>query len=186
MTKQALDSHIMRIKIAFIVALIFPLMVAAQPQPEPSSANFKSRVKKFVGPVPSQPFWNLQASIWTTHYSKNPEHNNNQDLLGLERHSKNSYLFGAATFRHSFGKRSSYIYSGKRFDFANTPFFSKVTIGLIHGYRGEYRDKIPFNRYKIAPAVIPSIGVKYKAFTAEAVMLGNSAAMVTLGLRFGN
>lgn len=168
-----------------ILLALFLLPTLANAQSAHKSDSLVTKAKKLLEPQPSTPFWNLQASVWTTHYRKNPEHNNNQDLIGLERHRDDSYLFGAATFRHSFGKRSAYVYAGKRFDLAGSPFFSKVTMGLIHGYRGEYRDKIPFNRYEIAPAIIPSLGINYKALTAEAVLLGNSAAMVTVGFRFG-
>ena len=167
----------------FCALLGLPLLVNAE---QSAPASFSDKVKKFLGPVPSQPFWNFQASVWTTHYSSNPEHNNNQELFGLERHRHDSYLYGAATFKHSFGKRSAYVYGGKRYEFGDTPFFGKLTAGLLHGYRGEYRDKIPFNRYEIAPAIIPSVGVNYKMLTSELVFLGNSAAMITVGLRFGS
>jgi len=152
---------------------------------EQEPRGFYPKLKKLVGPVPSEPFWNFQTSVWTTHYNPKPEHNNNQDLFGIERHRDDSYMFGAATFRHSFGKRSFYVYTGKRFDFGDSPFFSKVSIGALHGYRGEYKDKIPLNKYGTAPVIIPSVGVNYKMLTSELIFLGNSAAMVTVGLRFG-
>lgn len=167
----------------FCALLCLPFLAYAE---QPADTGFSTKLKKFLGPTPSQPFWNVQASVWTTHYSPNPEHNNNQDLIGLERHRHDSYLYGGASFRHSFGRRSEYVYAGKRFDFGHTPFYSKLTAGLIHGYRGEYRDKIPFNRFEIAPAIIPSVGINYKMLSSELVFLGNSAAMVTVGLRFGS
>lgn len=169
----------------FILALLLLFLPWATHATEETTQGFYPKLKKLVGPVPSEPFWNFQASVWTTHYNPKPEHNNNQDLFGVERHRDDSYLFGAATFRHSFGKRSFYVYAGKRFDFGDSPFFSKVSIGALHGYRGEYKDKIPLNKYGTAPVIIPSVGVKYKMLTSELVFLGNSAAMVTVGLRFG-
>lgn len=133
-------------------------------------------------PVPAQPYWYVQTSVYTKHFNPNPKHNNNQDLIGLERHTANSYLLGGATFRHSFGQRSYYGYTGKRFDFAGTPFYGKVTAGLLYGYKGEYRDKIPFNRFEIAPAVIPSFGVKYRRLGAEILLLGTAATMINVGI----
>ena len=53
----------------------------------------------------------------------------------------------------------------------------------MQGYRGEYRDKIPLNRFGVAPAIIPSVGVRLGPLGSELVLLGNSAAMINLGLR---
>lgn len=140
-------------------------------------------LRELAGPVDSQPYWYVQGSVWTKHFSPDPEHNNNQNLIGLERHRDDSYLWGAATFRHSFGGRSHYGYVGKRFDFAGTPFNAKLTAGLLHGYRGEYRDKIPFNRFGIAPAVIPSLGASYRRVGVDVVLLGTAATMVNVGFK---
>ena len=83
--------------------------------------------------------------------------------------------------KHSYGKRSYYGYAGKRYDFADTPFYAKVTAGLLYGYKDEYRDKIPFNRFEIAPVVIPSLGVKYRRLSAEVVLLGTAASLFNIG-----
>lgn len=133
-------------------------------------------------PVPAKPFWYVQTSVYTKHFNPRSEHNNNQELIGLERHTENSYIIGGATFLHSFNERSYYGYVGKRYDFAGTPFYGKITGGLIYGYKGEYRDKIPFNRFEIAPAIVPSLGVKYHRFAAEVVLLGGAATMINIGL----
>ena len=142
-----------------------------------------SYVVDLIKPVPAEPYWVVQASVHTKHFKHNPEHNNNQELFGLERHTADSYLFGAATFLHSFDQRSYYGYVGKRFDYAGTPFYSKVTAGLLYGYKGEYRDKIPLNRFEIAPVIIPSVGVKYRRASAEIVLLGAAATMINIGFQ---
>lgn len=138
---------------------------------------------KLAAPEPAEPGWYVQGSVWTTHFDPQPDHNNNQDLIGLERHRDDSYLWGAATFRHSFGERSWYGYTGKRFEFAGTPFNAKLTAGLLYGYRGEYRDKIPLNRFGLAPAVIPSVGASYQRVGVDVALLGAAAAMVNVGVR---
>ncbi|WP_185267347.1 sn-glycerol-3-phosphate transporter [Halopseudomonas xiamenensis] len=139
--------------------------------------------RKLAAPEPAEPGWYVQGSVWTTHFDPQPDHNNNQDLIGLERHRDDSYLWGAATFQHSFGERSWYGYTGKRFEFAGTPFNAKLTAGLLYGYRGEYRDKIPLNRFGVAPAVIPSVGASYQRVGVDVVLLGAAAAMVNVGVR---
>ena len=129
-------------------------------------------------------FWYLQTSVYTRHFSPDPDHNNNQDLIGLEYNDGSGWLAGGATFRNSFSQRSYYVYAGKRFDIVDSPFYVKVTAGALQGYRGKYRDKIPLNRYGVAPAIIPSVGVHFGPVTSELVLLGFNAAMLTAGVRF--
>jgi len=62
--------------------------------------------------------------------------------------------------------------------------YLKVTGGLLQGYTGQYRDKIPLNRLGVAPAIIPSVGAHYGPVAAEVVLLGFNAAMLTAGVRF--
>ncbi|WP_445180504.1 sn-glycerol-3-phosphate transporter [Pseudomonas sp. McL0111] len=129
-------------------------------------------------------FWYAQTSVYTKHYSPDPEHNNNQDLIGIERNQASGWVFGGATFRNSFSQRSNYGYVGKRFDSADYPVYLKLTGGLLQGYRGDYKDKIPLNHFGVAPVIIPSLGTHYGPVAAELVLLGANAAMVTTGVRF--
>lgn len=130
-----------------------------------------------------QDFWYLQSSVYTTHWSHDSEHNNHQDLIGLEYNKASGELYGAATFRNSYRQRTQYVYAGKRFEAESLPVYLKLTAGAIQGYRGDYRDKIPLNRYGVAPAIIPSIGAHFGNLGAEAVFFGNAGAMLNLGLR---
>ncbi|AXI64108.1 sn-glycerol-3-phosphate transporter [Pseudomonas kribbensis] len=129
-------------------------------------------------------FWYAQTSVYTKHYSPDPEHNNHQDLIGIERNQASGWVFGGATFRNSFSQRSNYAYAGKRFESADYPVYVKLTGGLLQGYRGDYKDKIPLNHFGVAPVIIPSIGTHYGPLGAELVFLGANAAMVTTGVRF--
>lgn len=131
-----------------------------------------------------QGFWYAQTSVYTRHFSPDPEHNNHQDLIGIERNQASGWVFGGATLRNSFRQRSNYAYVGKRYDSRDYPVYLKVTGGLLQGYRGDYKDKIPLNRYGVAPVIIPSIGTHYGPLAAELVFLGANAAMVTSGVRF--
>ena len=135
-------------------------------------------------PQDDKGFWYAQTSVYTRHFSPATEHNNNQDLIGLERNDASGWVFGGATFRNSFSQRSYYAYAGKRYDMADYPVYLKLTGGVIQGYRGEYRDKIPLNRFGVAPVIIPSVGTHYGPVAAELVLLGFNAAMVTTGVRF--
>lgn len=126
--------------------------------------------------------WYLQTSVFTRHWNHDPQHNNHQDLIGVERNRADGWVWGGATFRNSFRQRSNYVYAGKRFDLDDSPFYFKVAGGAIQGYHGKYRDKIPLNRYGVAPAVIPSVGAQVGRFASEFVVLGNSAGMINLGV----
>ncbi|MBO5390664.1 MAG: sn-glycerol-3-phosphate transporter [Pseudomonas sp.] len=129
-------------------------------------------------------FWYLQTSVYTRHFSPDSKHNNNQDLIGIERNEASGLVYGVATFRNSFSQRSFYTYAGKRFDSDTYPVYLKLTGGLLQGYRGEYKNKIPLNRFGIAPVIIPSVGAHYGPVAAELVLLGFNAAMITTGVRF--
>ena len=129
-------------------------------------------------------FWYAQTSVYTRHFSPDPKHNNSQDLINLERNEASGLVYGGATFRNSFSQRSYYVYAGKRYDIGDSPFYMKVTAGALQGYRGKYRDKIPLNRYGVAPAIIPSVGVHFGPVASELVLLGFNAAMLTAGVRF--
>ena len=129
-------------------------------------------------------FWYVQTSVYTKHYSPDPDHNNNQDLIGIERNQASGWVFGGATFRNSFRQRSNYAYAGKRYESTEYPVYLKLTGGLLQGYSGQYKDKIPLNHFGIAPVIIPSVGAHYGPLAAELVFLGANAAMVTTGIRF--
>lgn len=165
-----------------LMLLSSPLVLSAEQLKNTEQSSFKASLYKLVGPASSEAYWYFQTSVWTSHFNPKPEHNNRQRLIGIERNRDDSYLWGAATFLNSFEQRSHYAYAGKRFDFGETPFYSKITGGLLHGYKGEYRDKIPFNRFKIAPVILPSLGMKYSHFQTDIILLGANAVIVTIGI----
>lgn len=131
-----------------------------------------------------QSFWQVQTSAYTRHFSSDSNHQDHQKLLGLEYNDASGWLFGAAAFRNSFDQPSQYAYGGMRWENDHWPVYAKLSGGLIHGYKGEYKDKIPLNNFGIAPALIPAIGAHWGPATGEVLLLGNSALMINLGLRF--
>ncbi len=132
----------------------------------------------------------FQYSVYNKHWTENPEHVNRNHLLNFTIESNydrvwgaDKTLFGFAQFKNSFGQPSQYLYWGQRWDF-NDYLYVKVSAGLLHGYKGKYRDKIPFNKLGVAPAILPTLGVRYKDVSLEAIILGNSALMVGVGYTF--
>lgn len=130
-----------------------------------------------------QPFWQVQTSAYTRHFSADSDHQDHQKLLGLEYNQASGWLYGGALFRNSFDQPSQYAYVGMRWENDRWPVYAKLSGGLIHGYKGDYKDKIPLNQLGIAPAIIPAVGTHWGPVTAEMLLLGNSAVMLNLGLR---
>lgn len=148
-------------------------------------------------------YFQVQTSLWTTHFNPKPEHNNNQNLIGFEvygeRLPESKYqryndsfdyarpLLGAAWFRNSYGQKTIYAYGGIRQNlvrYHELQTYGKITAGFIHGYRGEYQHKIPFNQLGIAPAVVPMVGAQYRSAFAEMTLFGASGVMLTVGVTF--
>ena len=102
--------------------------------------------------------WYLQTSVYTRHFSPDPEHNNHQQLLGLEYQDASGWLLGGATFLNSFDQRAYYAYGGKRYDSADYPLYVKLTGGLLEGYHGKYQNKIPLNRYGTMEEIANAVG----------------------------
>ena len=130
--------------------------------------------------------WDLTISPYTHHWSNNPEHKQ-VILVALDSHVSGGRFCGLALFTNSFGQGSAYAYVGKQWDgiLGNPKLFTKVSAGLLYGYRGAYKEKIPFNNYGIAPAIIPSLGY---AFTpkdsAQVFLLGNAGVLFAYARSF--
>jgi len=120
------------------------------------------------------------------HFESSEDHDGPNILVALEAVRSDDWLYGLALFDNSFNQFSQYLYGGKNWYFHDNweGFHAKVTVGLIHGYKDEYKDKIPFNELGIAPAIIPSIGYKKGRFEADMMLLGNSAMLFTVGMDF--
>jgi hypothetical protein len=129
--------------------------------------------------------WHIQTSVYTKHFDPDPEHVNHQNLLGVEALMENNWLFGLAVFDNSFGQNSQYLYTGKQWALFHSDFwYFKITGGILHGYKEPYEDKIPLNGWGFAPAILPSIGFKYKFFLTEVNIAGTAAVTVTAGIAF--
>lgn len=130
----------------------------------------------------------FQFAYYTLHFNPDPEHHQSY-LFDMEyRFDKywldGQWFTGLSLFQNSFGQFSQYVYGGLQWrPWREYPKgYVKVSAGLLHGYKGEYRDKIPFNHYEIAPAIIPSVGYCWSRVCGEFVLLGASAALFTVGV----
>lgn len=131
-------------------------------------------------------YYYFQTSVATTHFDPKPYHNNNTALINLERRSGTGLIMGGAYFQNSFDQPSQFVYVGKLYYLPRTreTVYAKVAGGLLHGYKGEYQDQIPFNKYGVAPAILPALGFQTRTLGGEIVVFGTAGAMVTLGFKF--
>lgn len=139
-----------------------------------------------AAPLRSASRWYFQTSAFTRHFEPKPTHNNVQRLLNIEWQGENDWIWGGAFFYNSFDQPSQYVYGGHIWrPFGHLPgAYLKLTGGLVQGYKGEYRDNIPFNELGIAPAVLPAVGVSGKRFATELVMFGTAGLMWNVGFFF--
>lgn len=130
--------------------------------------------------------WRVQTSLYTKHWDPDPDHVNNQKLLNLEFETTTKWIYGFAWFDNSFGQPSQYLYAGYSWRlFRKDWAYFKLTGGLLHGYKEPYEDKIPLNQLGVAPAIIPTIGFRYKRVFTEFQIAGTAALTITAGFSFG-
>ena len=129
--------------------------------------------------------WNVQTSLYTHHFDPDPDHNNDQNLIAVEAVFANDWLAGATVFDNSFGQPSELIYVGRIWPLLDSEhWYFKLTGGLLHGYKEPYEDKIPLNGLGIAPALIPTLGFRYRKVILEANLGGLAVVTFTGGIRF--
>ena len=128
----------------------------------------------------------LQASVYTRHFNPKPEHVNRQNGIVLEYNRAGGWLVGGSVFKNSFGQSSQYLYVGKKFVLSQVSrhLYGKLTGGLLHGYKGEHEDNVPYNNYGVAPIILPSLGLQFGRFTTELVVFGTAGTTVTVGWHF--
>ncbi len=125
----------------------------------------------------------IQYGPYAHHFSKNPDHNNTPNLVGIELENPSRFLVGASFFMNSFNQESGYIYFGKRWFFGQggQGFYGKLTAGPLIGYRGEYEDKVPLNYNGLSPGVVPALGYQYRRANAQFIVFGASGFLITFG-----
>ena len=131
----------------------------------------------------------FQTSLYTAHFHPDDEHNNSQKLVYAEwrlaqRWLEGQLFVGGSYFDNSFSQSSQFVFAGLlwRPVESRQELYFKVAAGVVHGYKGEYQDKIPFNGSGYAPAIIPAVGYCYQRLCSEFVLIGSAGAMLTLGV----
>lgn len=131
----------------------------------------------------------FQTSLATVHFNPDDDHTNNQKLIYgewrlQERWLEGQVLVGASAFDNSFGQPSQFVFGGllwRPFDSLPAAYV-KVVAGVLHGYKDEFQDKIPFNNSGFAPAIVPAVGYCFNRVCGEMVLFGTAGLMWTLGV----
>ena len=131
----------------------------------------------FASPAPNQP-WEFSFSPYTLHWNKNSEHKT--VVLGaIDRTVQGDRFCGISLFTNSFGQPTVYAYVGQRWNpiDSNNKLFIKVTAGILYGYVGKYKNKVPLNYGGFSPAIIPSFGYSLTENDSLQVMMLGSAGL---------
>lgn len=170
--------HLASFALIGLIALQAP-QVQAQPSPAPADSgigNGDSSAGK----------WELTVSPYAHHWKHSPEHCSVY-LIGVERHLPDNWLWGAGFFSNSFGQPSAYAYYGYRWDnlFDQPSLYAKLTVGLMYGYVGQYKNKVPLNFGGFSPLVIPALGYRItKQDSVQIAPLGKAALLFTYNRSF--
>jgi hypothetical protein len=137
--------------------------------------------------------WTVMASPLTFHYSdinrdESEEKHSYVWLVGAEKMLNERYFAGAAFFSNSFGQPTQYVYVGAKFrpEPSMPKLFTKISAGVIHGYKPPYDKKIPINTSSgWGLGVIPSIGWDFNdQFAAQLNVLGAAGLMLQMNATF--
>jgi hypothetical protein len=134
--------------------------------------------------VPSH--WRLAVSPYTAHLHYNPEHQYVW-AIGMERQRDDRWLAGGSFFSNSFGQPSGYVYLGQRYDWllGNPQLFWQWSAGILYGYVGEYKDKVPLNYNGFSPGALLSLGWQFnRQLSTQINTLGDAGFMLQLSYDF--
>ena len=120
------------------------------------------------------------------HFHSDDDFAGDRMFASLEAIKSSNWLYGLALFNNSFDQFSQYLYGGKILNFHGRldGFHAKITAGVLHGYRGEFKDRVPLNDAGVSPAIIPGMGYKKERFGCDVFLLGFSGLLFTAGMDF--
>ena len=133
------------------------------------------------------PGHHLFISPFTHHWTRSSEHKH-VIAASLSRELPNDRRCGAALFRNSYGQPSAYVFTGwdlPSLSRIHERLYGFVTAGIMYGYVGQYKRKVPLNVGGFSPAIIPALGLRFTPQTSvEVHVLGTAAIMFGLNTHF--
>lgn len=135
----------------------------------------------------SGPKYQAFFSPYTHHWSYDEEHKQVY-AISVSRLLPNDRFCGFSLFNNSFGQPSAYAYIGKTWTDLLPSYpevYVSATAGIIYGYVGKYKNKVPLNVGGFSPAIIPAVGYRLSpSATVEVQLLGTAAFMLGATWRF--
>ncbi len=166
----------------FVFAMLASLLLPSLAWAEPSVCPGWEEV-----PQPERPAHEIFVSPYTYHWTPSDEHKP-VGAITLSRLLPDNRFCGLSFFRNSFGQPSAYAFTGWTLPglFKSIPqSYGSLTAGIIYGYVGQYKDKVPLNFGGFAPVLIPAVGYRLSPeMSVEIQILGAAAVMFGTTLRF--
>lgn len=141
-------------------------------------------------PIPegaTEPRHEAFFSPYTHHWSHDEDHRP-VFAVSVSRLLPNDRKCGISLFRNSFGQPSAYAFVGKSWPdiWPSQPrVYASVTAGIMYGYVGRYKKKVPLNVGGFSPAIIPAVGYQLSPRSSlEMQILGTAAVMFGANWRF--
>lgn len=144
----------------------------------------------FVCPITASELENyyFQTSFYTHHYSQKDYQNNQQHLLGIERHYADNDLDGIAFFKNTYDQNTVYLYRGTNyylFSVGKTEITAKFTYGIIHGYDDENgRYSTWMHDMGTFPGAVFSFGLRKEPLRLDIVPFADAGIIITGGVEF--
>jgi len=142
-------------------------------------------------PAPDEGSYGYWAFVspYTYHWSdENAKDHRSVFAVSISRQLPNDRFCGFSLFRNSFGQPSAYAFTGWHWPHllkAHPEVYATVSAGIIYGYVGEFKDKVPLNFGGFSPVVIPTVGYRLTPQLAvEVQILGTAAIMFGTSWRF--
>jgi hypothetical protein len=137
--------------------------------------------------APDAPSYEIFFSPYTHHWTYDKEHES-VVALSVSRLLPNNRFCGVSLFSNSFGQPSAYAFVGKSwpgFWQSQPQVYASVSAGIMYGYVGKYKNKVPLNLGGFSPVIIPAIGYRLSPrSTVEIQLLGTAALMFGTTWRF--
>ncbi len=127
----------------------------------------------------------LAVSPYTFHFNTAKEYSHVY-LFAVEREHPDNSLDGIALFNNSFNQPTVYFFPFGQayhsiFDVERLSF--KWTAGLLYGYVGEYKNRVPLNYKGLSPAANVALAWRFTPAWSGQVTLGGSFLMFQLNMR---
>ena len=127
----------------------------------------------------------LSVSPFSQHFSTDKTYTHVY-LIGIEREKKDNWLDGVAFFNNSFDQPVVYLFPfGKAYHdiWGIEKLTFKWTAGLLYGYLGEYKRRVPLNYNGFSPAVNVALAYQFTPTWGGQVLLGGSFLMFMINMR---